>query len=134
MFFDRTGPSPISDLLHFNGEVLKRFLVNSPSYPITEPELAGVPTSVVVLDPRQRIPDTLQYSVGVEQQLNVRSTLFANVGARGIGMFRSIDANAPPPPDYIATGRTAGIGSSSNLLICHQVRAEARVDAGLCRV
>jgi hypothetical protein len=103
MFFDRTGPSPISDLLHFNGEVLKRFLVNSPSYPITEPELAGVPTSVVVLDPRQRIPYTLQYGVGVEQQLSARSTLFANyVGARGIDMFRSIDANAPPPPDYIA--------------------------------
>jgi hypothetical protein len=103
MFFDRTGPSPISDLLHFNGEVLKRFLVNSPSYPITEPELAAVPTSVVVLDPRQRIPYTLQYGVGVEQQLNAKSTLFANyVGARGIDMFRSIDTNAPPPPDYIA--------------------------------
>ena len=103
MFFDRTGPSPISDLLHFNGEVLKRFLVNSPSYPITEPELAVVPTSVVVLGPRQRIPYTLQYGVGVEQQLNARSTLFANyVGVRGIDMFRSIDANAPPPPDYIA--------------------------------
>jgi hypothetical protein len=97
MFFDRTGPSPISDLLHFNGEVLKRFLVNSPIYPITEPELAGIPTSVVVLDPRQRIPYTLQYGVGVEQQLNAKSTLFANyVGARGIDMFRSIDANAPP--------------------------------------
>jgi hypothetical protein len=103
MFFDRTGPSPISDLLHFNGEVLKRFLVNSPSYPITEPELAVVPTSVVVLDPRQRIPYTLQYGIGVEQQLNARSTLFANyVGARGIDMFRSTDTNAPPPPNYAA--------------------------------
>jgi hypothetical protein len=103
LFFDRTGPSPISDLLHFNGEVLKRFLVNSPSYPITEPEIAGVPTSVVVLDSRQRIPYTFQYGVGVEQQLNAKSSVFANyLGSRGIDMFRSIDANAPPPPDYIA--------------------------------
>jgi hypothetical protein len=103
IFFDRTGPSPISDLLHFNGVTLKRFLVNSPSYPITEPELAAVPTSVVVLDPRQKIPYTLQYGIGIEQQLNAKSTLFANyVGARGIDMFRSIDANAPPPPGYLA--------------------------------
>jgi hypothetical protein len=103
MFFDRTGPSPISDLLHFNGVTLKRFLVDSPSYPITEPELAAVPTSVVVLDPRQKIPYILQYGVGVEQQLNAKSTLFANyVGARGMDMFRSIDANAPPPPNYVA--------------------------------
>jgi len=69
-FFDRSGPAPISDLLHFNGERLKRFIVNSPSYPITPPELAGVPTSVVVLDPRQRIPYTIQYGIGIERQLN----------------------------------------------------------------
>jgi hypothetical protein len=31
MFFDRTGPSPISDLLHFNGVLLKRFIVINPS-------------------------------------------------------------------------------------------------------
>jgi len=103
MFFDRTGPSPISDLLLFNGTRLLRFLVNNPSYPITQPELVGVPTSVVVLDPRQRIPYIVQYGVGVEQQLNAKSSVFANyVGSRGIDMFRSIDANAPPPPNYVA--------------------------------
>jgi hypothetical protein len=102
-FFDRTGPSPISDLLHFNGVRLKRFIVNSPSYPITAPELAGVPTSVVVLDPRQRIPYIIQYGIGVEQQLNARSSLFANyVGSRGVDLFRSRDVNAPPPPYYAA--------------------------------
>ena len=103
MFFDRTGPSPISDLLLFNGVQLRRFLVNNPSYPITQPELAGVPTSVVVLDPRQRIPYVLQYGVGIEQQLNAKSSLFANyIGSRGIDMFRSVDANAPPPPNFIS--------------------------------
>jgi hypothetical protein len=102
-FFDRTGPSPISDLLHFNGVTLQRFIVNNPGYPITEPDLAGVPTSVVVLDPRQRMPYTIQYGVGIEQQLNARSSLFANyIGARGIDLFRSLDVNAPPPPNYMA--------------------------------
>ena len=102
-FFDRTGPAPISDLLHFNGVTLKKFIVNSPSYPVTPAEVAGVPTSIVKLDPRQRIPYTIQYGVGIEQQLNAMSSVFANyVGARGIDLFRSIDVNAPPPPDYAA--------------------------------
>ena len=103
MFFDRSGPSPISDLLLFNGVQLQRFLVNNPTYPISPPQLQGVPSSVVVLDPRQRIPYVVQYGVGVEQQLNAKSSLFANyVGSRGIDMFRSRDENAPPPPNYVA--------------------------------
>src|SRR5215469_4482996 len=102
-FFDRTGPGPISDLLHFNGVTLKKFIVDSPSYPITPAELAGTPTSIVELDPRVRIPYTVQYGVGVEEQLNAMSSVFANyIGARGIDVFRSIDVNAPPPPDYVA--------------------------------
>lgn len=100
-FFDRTGPSPISDLLHFNGVLLKRYIIDNPSYPIYPAQLAGFPTSVVKLDPRQRIPYTIQYGIGIERQLNASSSVYANyVGARGIDLFRSIDANAPLPPNY----------------------------------
>jgi len=103
MFFDRTGPSPISDLLHFNGVVLKRFIVQNSSYPATEAQIAAVPTSVVALDPRAHIPYTIQFGIGVERQVTATSSLAANyVGIRGINMFRSIDANAPLPPNYAA--------------------------------
>jgi hypothetical protein len=102
-FFDRTGPAPISDLLHFNGKTLKKFIVGFPSYPITPAQLAAVPTGIAELDGRQRIPYTVQYGMGVEQQLNAMSSVFVNyVGARGIDMFRSVDVNAPPPPAYAA--------------------------------
>ena len=102
-FFDRTGPSPISDLLHFNGVRLQRFILENPTYPVAAPELAGVPTSVVLLDPRQRIPYTIQFGVGIEQQLNAKSSLSINyLGSSGIDLFRSVDANAPAPPDYFA--------------------------------
>ncbi len=102
-FFDRTGPSPISDLLHFDGTRLQRFIVLNPSFPVTEPKIASVPTSVVTLDPRVRIPYSIQYSVGIERQLISNSSVAANyVGTRGIDLFRSIDINAPPPPSYIA--------------------------------
>ncbi|HEV2396761.1 MAG TPA: TonB-dependent receptor [Candidatus Sulfotelmatobacter sp.] len=99
MFYDRTGPSPISDLLHLNGETMLRFIVDSPAhYPIQPVDLTGVPTSIVVLDPRTRIPYVLQYSIGVERQITPKSTISAvYIGNRGIGSFRSIDANAPLP-------------------------------------
>lgn len=101
VFFDRTGPTPIGDLLHFNGVNLLRFIVGQPlvTFPITSAALAETPTSVVTLDPRQRIPYVLQYSLGIEHQLTPKTTLAATyVGSRGIDQFRSIDANAPPPP------------------------------------
>jgi Carboxypeptidase regulatory-like domain len=102
MFYDRTGPRPIADLLHFNGMNLLRFIVNDPTYPVTPASLVGVPTSVVVLDPKARIPYTIQYSMGIEQQVTQKSTFSANyVGSRSIDWFRSVDANAPVPPSYL---------------------------------
>jgi hypothetical protein len=101
VFFDRSGPRPIADLLHFDGIHLLRFVLDNPPYPVTPPDLSGVPTSVVVLDPRVRIPYTVQYSAGVERQITPKSTLSATyIGSRGIKLFRSVDANAPPPPLY----------------------------------
>src|SRR5579872_658810 len=99
VFYDRSGPSPIGDLLHFNGVNLLRFIVDSPShFPVQPSDLADVPTSIVVLDPRAHIPYQLQYSLGVERQITAKSTFSAvYIGNRGIGSFRSIDANAPLP-------------------------------------
>src|SRR3984893_2552353 len=96
VFYDRTGPRPISDLLHYNGVTLLRFIPVAPIYPETPVSLADVPTSVVDLDPRARIPYTVQFSIGVERQVTAKSTFSATyVGSRGIDLFRSIDANAP---------------------------------------
>jgi hypothetical protein len=96
-FYDRTGPSPIGDLLHFNGVNLLRFIVDQQlSYPIDPAVLAQTPTSVVTLDPHARIPYNLQYSIGVERQITAKTTASAvYIGNRGINLFRSIDANAP---------------------------------------
>jgi len=102
-FYDRSGPRPIADLMHFNGVNLLRFILSNPqnapplfSYLVTPAQLAGAPTSVVVLDPRLRIPYTIQYSIGIERQVTAKSTFSATyVGSRGIDLFRSRDINAP---------------------------------------
>jgi hypothetical protein len=108
VFFDRTGPRPIADLLHFNGVNLQRFIVENPSFPVTPAGLASVPTSEVVLDPRAKIPYTVQYSFGVERQVTEKSTFSATyVGSRGIDLYRSRDINAPPPPNFLARPDTA---------------------------
>lgn len=105
IFYDRTGPSPIGDLLHFDGVHLLRFIVNNPLIQNpgnpTPPQIQ-VPTSTVTLDPRARIPYSVQYSIAVEHQVTEKSTVSAAfVGSRNMDAFRSIDTNAPPPPDYL---------------------------------
>jgi len=99
LFYDRSGPRPIADLLHFNGVDLLRFIVPNPSFPVTPAELAAVPASLVTLDSRFHIPYRVQYSFAIERQITAKSTFSAGyVGSRGISLFRSIDANAPLPP------------------------------------
>jgi hypothetical protein len=101
VFYDRTGPSPIGDLLHFNGVNLLRFLITQTQPPtLTDPVnpalVAATPVSIVTLDPRLRIPYVVQYSLGVERQVTEKSTFAVTyIGSRGIDQFRSIDANAP---------------------------------------
>ena len=98
IFYDRTGPSPIGDLLHFNGVNLLRFIVDPALCPIplSGGSVANSCQHGHALDPRSRIPYALQYSVGVERQVTAKSTFSAvYIGTRGIDVFRSIDANAP---------------------------------------
>ena len=107
VFYDRSGNRNIADLLHFNGQTLLRQIITPPlnqfvPFPVTPADLVGVPTSLVMLDPRLRIPQIVQYSFGIERQITAKSTLSATyVGTRGIDLFVSRDINAPLAPDYL---------------------------------
>lgn len=107
VFYDRTGPRPIADLLHFNGTNLLRQILTAPTpgilpFPVTPGDLGGVPSSLVTLDLNTRIPYIVQYSFGIERQITAKSTLSATyVGTRGIDLFVSRDVNAPPAPGYL---------------------------------
>jgi hypothetical protein len=99
-FYDRSGPAVISDLIRYNGNRLRQYLITDPPFitkpPFPDPATLG-PTSVVRLEPGVRIPYTAQYSAGVERQLGKATTLTVTyTGTRGVHVFRSRDVNAPP--------------------------------------
>ena len=115
VFYDRSGSRAIADLLHYDGKTLLRQILplqtgGTVPFPVTPADLVGVPTSLVQLDPRLRIPQIVQYSIGIERQITAKSTLSATyVGTRGIDLFMSRDVNAPLAPDYLARPN-AGFG------------------------
>jgi Carboxypeptidase regulatory-like domain len=98
IFYDRTGPQPISDFLRFDGTTLRRFVIPNPGFPnplANGQTLVGQPVSIVRLDPQVVIPTTAQYGVGIERQLQKSLTLAVNyIGSRGVNLFRSRDVNA----------------------------------------
>ena len=98
VFYDRTGPNPIGVLLHFDGVTLRRYLIDNPV--VGNLDLANTPTSVVTLAPQAIIPYTVESSFGVERQIGKSTSVSANwIHLSSRHMFRSIDANAPPPPN-----------------------------------
>src|SRR5262245_11765356 len=103
IFYDRTGPGPIFDLLRFDGVRLQRFVLTNPGYPnpFVNGDTATQPTSVVRLDPNVRIPYTFQHSISVEQQLQRGTTLTVSYFRTSGILFRSRDINAPLPPLYL---------------------------------
>src|SRR5260370_4130273 len=80
MFYDRTGPSPISDLLRFDGLHLLRYLIDNPQYP--DPLIGGpasaAPASIVRLDPPARDPYSIQYCSRIERHISQATTLALN--------------------------------------------------------
>jgi Carboxypeptidase regulatory-like domain/TonB dependent receptor-like, beta-barrel len=101
VFYDRTGYVPMADLVLHDGTHLHNFLIENPAFPNPGP-LAGQPAGLVRLDPSIREPYLLQYGATVERQVAKRATAtVAYRGNRGVKMYRSRDANAPLPPDYL---------------------------------
>jgi hypothetical protein len=106
VFYDRTGPGPIQDLLKYDGQHLMKYVLTDPAFPNPIPPgetLAAQPASLVRFAPNVVTPSLLDYGVGVERLLRPKTTLAINLhGSRWYNQYRSRDVNAPPPPDYLA--------------------------------
>jgi outer membrane receptor protein involved in Fe transport len=103
VFNDRSGPVAVADLLHYQPGGLVKYVITDPGFPdpFANGPAVAQPPSLVVLAPDVQIPQTVQYSVGVDHQLSKSTTLsITYTGAHGFHLFRSRDINAPPPPLY----------------------------------
>jgi hypothetical protein len=111
IFYDRTGPGPMGDVLLYNGQLILDYLLINPSYPnpfLNGGSLTSQPTSRVQFDPAIREPYTIQYSFGVEREFKKQTTVAVTYsGSRGIDLFRSQDVNAPLGPDYLTVPNPA---------------------------
>ncbi len=105
LFNDRSGPVVIADVLHSRPGGLIKHVISNPGYPDpfgSAAASAAQPPSIVQLAPDVQIPQTVQYSVGLDHQLQKTTTLsLTYTGARGYHVFRSRDVNAPLPPLYL---------------------------------
>jgi len=105
VFNDRSGPAVIADVLHSQPGGLIKYVITDPGFPdpfASAKVAASQPPSIVRLAPDVEIPQTVQYSAGLDHQLQKSLTLsLTYTGARGYHMFRSRDVNAPPPPFYL---------------------------------
>ena len=101
VFYDRSGPRPIQDILLFNGLRLRQYVLVNPGYPdpLSGGSLASQPVGITRLQPDINLPYVIQFSLGVERQLHKSTSLaITYFGSRGFDQFRSRDINAPLPP------------------------------------
>lgn len=134
VFYDRSGPVVISDLLTSRAGLLRRYVITDPGYP--EPlgpgqSIDAEPAAVVQLAPDVHLPSTLQYSAGVERQIGKATAVSVTyVAMRGYDLFRSRDLNAPAPPAYdIRPDATRGVVrqvESAGRLVSHSLQVMVR--------
>jgi outer membrane receptor protein involved in Fe transport len=133
IFYDRTGPRPIQDVIRYNGVRQLRYVITDPGYPdpFAPGQSLATPPSVVQLAPTLVIPWTLHYSLSLERQLAKSTSAGVTYeGTRGFDQFLSRDINAPPPPWYATRpDPTRGVVreiESTGKLIGHAVQVTLR--------
>ncbi|MEZ5398908.1 MAG: TonB-dependent receptor [Bryobacteraceae bacterium] len=129
-FFDRSGPGPVFDILRFNGTQLRRYVLNGSQLPpdLSDSSLLAFPTSIHQLERGVQLPNTMQFSFGMERQLAKKTTLAVNyVGTRGVQQLRSRDANAPLPPGFASR-------PDLSVNVLREIESAGRVEANALEV
>jgi hypothetical protein len=101
LYYDRIGGGPLLDLARYQDAQRRALQISSRQqalcYPIAtclNPD--ALPPSLVELAPDIRTPYQIHYGLSIERQIGEKATI--SVGGRGqhgVGVFRSIDINAP---------------------------------------
>lgn len=106
IYYDRTGSGPLADLARYEYAKLRLLQVSSNQQPLCNPitncaDLSVLPPSLVERAPGLRTPYQINYGLSIDRKVGEKGTI--SIGARvnrGVGIFRSVDINAPLPPNY----------------------------------
>jgi Carboxypeptidase regulatory-like domain/TonB dependent receptor len=106
VYYDRTGNGPLLDLARYGDAKLRLLQVSANQQPLCYPisecvDVNNLPPSLAVLAPNIRTPYSIQYGLSLERRVGEKGTV--TVGGRmnrGDDLYRSVDINAPLPPDY----------------------------------
>ncbi len=102
VFYDRSGPAPIADILRLDGAHIQRYVLTGlTGYPVSDESLLRQMAAARVRQGSTHPPYTMQFNAGIERQLAKGTTLAVNyIGNRSVHQFRSRDLNAPLPPAF----------------------------------
>jgi Carboxypeptidase regulatory-like domain/TonB dependent receptor-like, beta-barrel len=106
VYYDRTGSGPLLDLARYTPGKMRFLQLSANQQPLCYPvddcvDLGAQPQSIAVLAPNIRTPYSIQYGLSLERKVGERGTV--TVGGRmnrWDDLYRSVDINAPLPPDY----------------------------------
>jgi len=106
VYYDRTGSGPLLDLARYAPGKLRFLQISANQQPLCYPvtdcvDLEAEPQSITVLAPNIRTPYSITYGLSLERKVGEKGTV--TVGGRmnrWNGLYRSVDINAPLPPDY----------------------------------
>lgn len=110
IFYDRARSGLLADLLRFDGVRLRQVVAAAPAYPVAPDAFTALPPNIVRLSPGIRSPYLLHSSIGVERRLSSALEMALSYSRiRGVALFRSLDRNAPEPPEYARPQDSIGI-------------------------
>jgi len=145
IYYDRFGSGPTLDLVRYEGTEPRKRTVNLSLNPAGQPaegcypisncyDVSALPVNRVELDPNARLPYQMQYGLSIEREVGEKSTVTVSAySVREIGVFRSVDVNAPTPesnyterpdPDYLRVRQMqpAGFFEGDGMDISYQGR------------
>jgi hypothetical protein len=145
IYYDRFSSGPLLDMVRYQGVQPRRRSVSLSLNPADQPEtgcvpitncidVSALPVNRVELSPNARLPYQMQYGLSIERQLGEKSTATISAySVREIGVFRSVDINAPTPesgyterpnPDYlrIRQMQPAGFFEGNGMDVSYQGR------------
>ena len=106
IYFDRMGSGPIQDIARYSTARRRLLQISSQQQPLCMPitlcvDPTALPPSLVERAPNIKTPYTIAYGFSLDRQIGQKATGSINVWSRrSVDVFRSIDINAPPPPNY----------------------------------